>query len=70
MQKFKRGKVYKFRPIFHSGASRKQIKTIRLSFIEPVAARVPMFMFCSVAGQWRETFTTEQIADFEIEEVA
>jgi hypothetical protein len=69
---FKSGKTYKFTRLPVRGA---QVNTLgRLSrkytYERKVKAQVTMHLFRSYSGDWRETFSTAQMMDFDIQEVA
>jgi hypothetical protein len=72
--RFKPGETYCFEHRSARGIGSKagnERRKIRFSYVEQIYGHgVSMFMFRSVAGKWRETFTPYQLADYTIEKVA
>ena len=75
MNGFKKGREYQFRPVSshahnavspHSNAGMRQVRYEYLS--EERGHGVPLLLFRSAAGRWRESFTPAQLGDYEVRE--
>jgi hypothetical protein len=68
---FNRGHVYRFRKDGRWVKKDFYVRCIDYSFAKKVDGYyTDLYMFVSVNGKWRETFTREQLKDYHIEEVA
>jgi hypothetical protein len=69
---FKPGKTYKFTFLTQRNVKKSVLerRARKYTYERKVKAQIPMYLFRSAKGNWKETFTDVQIIDFDIEEVS
>jgi hypothetical protein len=77
MNGFKKGRAYQFTPLTKSHAhnavsphSNAGMRRVRYEYVSEERGRgVPLLLFRSAAGKWRESFTPAQLGDYEVREM-
>ena len=76
MTRFKKGRAYQFTPLTKSHAhnaagprSNAGMRRVKYEYLsEERGHGVPLLLFRSAAGKWRESFTPAQLGDYDVRE--